>query len=85
MRAQLFLIDLGHQLIEYAHEDFADLNDTCWQVLIALLKRGEFKLEFMGFDKKQKEAIALGEIDSELKMKVEVGIKYTELLNSLLK
>lgn len=71
-------------MLSYIHEDIADLNDLCWKILTTILKRGEFKLEHMGFGKEEKEALSTGQ-KGELKTKIEVGLKYMELLNELLK
>lgn len=40
MKGQRFLIDFAFKVISYIHEDIADLNDICWQILTTILKRG---------------------------------------------
>lgn len=85
MKGERILIDFAFKVIHYIHEDIADLNELCWQILTVLLKRGEFKLSHLGYNKMEKDAIARGDQNDELQMKVDVGLKYMELLNSLLK
>lgn len=81
MKGQRFLIDFAFKVISYIHEDIADLNDICWQILTTILKRGEFKLSHMAFTKEEKEALTSKKMDKALEIKTEIALKYMELLN----
>ena len=43
-------IDLGHKIMGYLEEEDVTINESCWQILIALIRRGEFLLAHIGFD-----------------------------------
>ena len=85
MKGQHFLIDFAFKVLSYIHEAIADLNDICWQILTTILKRGEFKLPYMGFTKQEQIDLSNRHIDEALKSKINIGLKYMELLNELLK
>ncbi len=55
LKAQKVLIDLGYKLIEIINESIEEVAPTCWSLLNALLRRGEFTLAHMGYSKSQKE------------------------------
>lgn len=54
IRAQKILIDLGHKTLNYLEEEDVMINELCWQILIALIRRGEFLLAHIGFDSNEK-------------------------------
>ena len=54
MKAQKIFIDLGHKILSYLEEEDVLINELCWQILIALVKRGEFLLAHIGFDQEEK-------------------------------
>lgn len=54
VRAQRFLINFAFNILTYIHEDIAALNDICWNILAAILQRGEFKLTHMAFSSHEK-------------------------------
>lgn len=84
MKAQKIFIDLGHKTLNYLEEEDVMINDLCWQILISLIKRGEFLLAHIGFDQNQKEKIKNKEIDKKLNFKIEVAIMYKEFVYKLL-
>jgi len=72
-------------MITYIREERTDISEISWTILTTILKRGEFKLSHLGFSKADKDNIDRNSIGEELGMKIEVGVKYQELLNHLLK
>lgn len=85
LQAQRFLIDLAFKVIAYLHEQQPHIQELSWAVLTALLKRGEFKLSHLGFAPAEKQALGGDGLSEQLQTKVEVGLKYQLLLNSLLR
>ena len=57
IRAQRFLINFAFNILSYIHEDIMDLNNICWNILTAILRRGEFKLSHMCFSKEFKDEL----------------------------
>ena len=51
IKGERTLIDFAFKVLQFLHEDIADLNELCWQILTAIIKRGEFKLSHMGYSK----------------------------------
>ena len=39
-----------HKITNYSEDD-EDLTDVCWRILLAIMKRGEFNLNNVGFSK----------------------------------
>jgi hypothetical protein len=58
MKGQRFLIFFAFKVISYIREDIAYLKEICWQILIAILRRGEFKLSHMEFNEGEKSMMA---------------------------
>jgi len=54
MKGQRFLIFFAFKVIAYIKEDIAYLKEICWQILIAIMRRGEFKLAHMEFNEEEK-------------------------------
>ena len=55
--------------------------------MIALIARGEFTLAHIGFDQREKEAMAQGQgkMDKRLKRKVEICLTYHEFMSKYLR
>ena len=54
LKAQKIFIELGLKTVSYLEEEDVLINELCWQILIALIRRGEFLLAHIGFDQKEK-------------------------------
>ena len=48
------------QILNYFEEEDPVINELCWGILIALLRRGEFMLCYVGFEEKEKTMIDQG-------------------------
>jgi hypothetical protein len=53
-KGQLTLIEVGFKLAECIEEDDTSLHDICWKCLIALMKRAELTLRYLGFSTEEK-------------------------------
>ena len=81
MKGQRFLIYFATKVVSYIREDIAYLQEMCWQILIAILRRGEFNLSHMGFNNDEKQMLTNNVKNNHIKFKNEISIKYIELLN----
>ena len=52
LKGQRGLIELGFRTRSMLNEDNDIISSTCWDLLIALIKRGELTLAFMGYKEK---------------------------------
>ena len=83
-RAQETFIALGFKVINYLEEEDALINELCWQILIGLIRRGEFLLAHIGFDQSERENIKKNSINKVLEQRLEIAVTYFELLAKLL-
>lgn len=61
------------------------IGELCWLVLIALIKRGEFRLSNIGFNERERKEIEDGKISKYTKKKVEVALQFQQFMYKLLK
>lgn len=55
---QQLLIDMAFKILAYIQQNIhPDIEALCWQILSILLKRGEFALINIGFNREEKEKI----------------------------
>jgi hypothetical protein len=57
------------KITEYIEIEDPAINDICWLILISLIKRGEFNLNHIGFNEKQKKQILSNQLDTYLQKK----------------
>jgi hypothetical protein len=74
------LIDLGFKIIEILNEDIEEITTICWNILIALIKRGELTLAHIGYSKTQKEQSFIQKNEEFIKHKHEVSLTYQQLI-----
>ena len=83
-RAQETFISLGFKIINYLEEEDSLINELCWQILIALIRRGEFLLAHIGFDQHERDKIQKKKLDKQLENRIEIALTYFEFLRKLL-
>lgn len=54
LKGQMTLVDVGFKLAECLEEDDTSLHDICWKCLMAVMKRGELTLRYLGFTENEK-------------------------------
>lgn len=84
LKGQRGLIELGFRTRSLLNEDNEAIAPYCWEVLIALMRRGELALAFMGFKDAEIDDCLAGRESEFLKRKKEVSMSYHALMIDLL-
>ena len=84
LKGQRSLIALGFKIKALLHEEREQIEDISWYLLIALVRRAEFNLTYMGFNNSQVEECLSGKASEFLIRKKEVALSYYALLVELL-
>ena len=70
MEGQRLMIDVGFKTLAYINQRIhQEVEELCWQILLLLLKRGEFALINIGYNKEQRNKILNNQADENVKAK----------------
>lgn len=77
VEGQRLLIDMGFNALAYIKQNIhPEVEELSWQILLILLKRGEFALINLGFNRLEKDRILKDNLNEALRHKVEVAVSY---------
>lgn len=84
-QGQNMLLDVGSLLFSYLEEEDHIIRENCWKALTALISRGEFDLVRMTLSQEDREKIKNDRMCKKLAAKVDMHLRYQQLLYSALR
>lgn len=85
LKGQLTLVDVGFKLAESIEEDDRSLHDICWKCLMAVMKRAELTLRYLGFSPDDKREAAQKSPARMVRKKIELGVKVQTFYYKMLR
>jgi hypothetical protein len=85
MKAQQVFLDIGFRLLNIVEDEDTGFRDIAFRCLMAVMKRGELSLAYMGFKPEEKLMVKSNSMSKYLGEKVEMALKFQVFLYQILR